>query len=140
MKFLIAGFAFALPWLGYWWMMYSLSGNGRIRGFFLLLLTSYLALIFICMQIDPVYNPEAMIPGSARESTFLVCMAMSAVILFPFYSLGVYIFVLRPVKRPRKRYRFLLLCLLFAVAGLVLLPFLWHSAPIVYPGLLSFPE
>jgi hypothetical protein len=81
-----------------------------------------------------------MIPSSAGQSTFLVCMGMSAVVLFPFYSIVVYYFVLKPTTRPRKRYRFLLLCLFFAAAGLALLPFLWQMAPSIYPGLLSFPE
>ncbi|MEK4325919.1 hypothetical protein MKX70_08575 [Paenibacillus sp. FSL R7-0312] len=140
MDFLIAGAAFALPWLGVWWMLYGLSEDGRIRCFPLLLLFAYLTFVILFLQINPVYNPEAMIPSSAGESTFLVCMGMSAVVLFPFYSAGVYYFVLKPNTRPRKRYRFLLLCLIFAVAGLALLPALWHLAPSIYPGLLSFPE
>jgi hypothetical protein len=67
-------------------------------------------------------------------------MGMSVVVLFPFYSIGVYSFVLKPAVPPAKKYRFLLLCLFFAAAGLALLPFLWHLAPSIYPGLLSFPE
>lgn len=33
-RFLLAGGAFALPWLGVWWMLYGLADNGRIRCFF----------------------------------------------------------------------------------------------------------
>jgi hypothetical protein len=138
--YLIAGGAFALPWLGVWWMLYGLSENGRIHCFPLLLLFAYLTFVVIFLQINPVYNPDAMIPTSAGESTFLVCMGMSVVALFPLYSIGVYYFVLKPATRPRKRYRFLLLCLLFTVVGLALLPFLWHLAPQLYPGLRSFPD
>lgn len=81
-----------------------------------------------------------MIPSSAGEATFIVCMGMSAAVLFPFYSAGVYYFVLKPATRPRKRYRFLLLCSAFSLAGLALLPLLWHLAPGLYPGLLGYPE
>lgn len=121
-------------------MLYGLSEDGRIRWFPLHLLFAYLTFVILFLQINPVYNPDAMIPASAGQSTFLVCMGMSVVVLFPFYSIGVYSFVLKPAARPKKRYRFLLLCLLFAAAGLALLPFLWHLAPSLYPGLLSFPE
>ena len=121
-------------------MLYGLSEDGRIRWFPLLLLFAYLTFVILFLQINPVYNPDAMIPTSAGQSTFLVCMGLSVVVLFPFYSIGVYSFVLKPAARPAKGYRFLLFCLLFAAAGLALLPFLWHLAPSLYPGLLSFPE
>lgn len=138
--FLIAGAAFALPWFGVWWMLSGLSEDGRIRCFPLLVLLAWATLILIFLQIQPAYNPDAMIPSSAGETTFLVSKGMCAVVLFPLYSAGVYYFVLRPAARPRKRYRFLLLCLCSTVIGLALLPFLWHLAPQLYPGLLTFPE
>lgn len=137
--FLLAGGAFALPWLGFWWMLYGLAENGRIRLFPLHLLSSYLPLIGVFLLINPVYYPDAMIPSSAGEMTFFICMAMSAVLLFPFYSIGVYRFVLRPSTKPRKFYRFLLLCSVFAALGLLLLPLLWQLAPCIYPGLSNFP-
>lgn len=138
--YLIAGALFALAWFGVWWMLYVLSGNGRIRCFPLLLLSAYSTFLLLFLQVNPVYNPEAMIPSSAGEATFIVCMGMSAAVLFPFYSAGVYYFVLKPATRPRKRYRFLLLCSVFSIAGLALLPLLWQLAPGLYPGLLGFPE
>ncbi|WNS42720.1 hypothetical protein [Paenibacillus sp. MMS20-IR301] len=140
LSYLLAGGLFALPWLGVWWMLYGLSEDRRIRFFPLLMLFAYLTFVVLFLQVNPAYNPDAMIPTSAGESTFLVCLGMSGVVLFPFYSAGVYHFVLKPAARPRKRYRFLLLCLLFAVIGLALLPLLWQLAPQLYPGLLDFPD
>lgn len=139
--FLIAGAVFALLWLGVWRLLCGLSGDGRLRYFPLLLLTAYAIFVLLFMQLDPVYNPEAMIPGSAGESTFLVCMGMSGLVLFPLYSAGVYYFVLRPSSQPstKRMYRYLLLCLVLAAAGLALLPFLWQLAPRIYPGLLTYP-
>jgi hypothetical protein len=139
-RFLLAGGTFALPWLGVWWMLYGLADNGRIRCFFLHLFFAYVPLVVIFLQLDPVYYPDAMIPSSAGEMTFFVCMAMAAVLLYPFYSIGVYYFVLRPAAPPRKIYRFILLCCLFTLIGLVLLPLLWRMAPHFYPGLADFPS
>lgn len=138
--FLLAGGFFALPWLGVWWMLYGLAENGRIRCFFLHLIFAYVPLVIIFMQINPVYNPDAMIPSSAGETTLVLCMAMSAVVLFPFYSIGVNYFVLRPEAPPRKIYRFILLCAVFALLSLALLPLLWHLAPHLYPAIADFPS
>lgn len=77
-------------------MLYGLADNGRIRCFFLHLFFAYVPLLVIFLQLDPVYYPDTMIPSSAGEMTFFVCMAMAAVLLYPFYSIGVYYFVLRP--------------------------------------------
>ncbi|MEK4061108.1 MULTISPECIES: hypothetical protein [Paenibacillus] len=139
-RFLLAGGAFALPWLGVWWMLYGLADNGRIRCFFLHLFFAYVPLLVIFLQLDPVYYPDTMIPSSAGEMTFFVCMAMAAVLLYPFYSIGVYYFVLRPAAPPRKIYRFILLCCLFVLISLALLPLLWRMAPHFYPGLADFPS
>ncbi|MGN7761991.1 hypothetical protein [Paenibacillus sp. 22594] len=139
-NFLLAGGAFALLWLGYWWMLYGLAEDRHIRLFPLHVLFAYFPLLFFLYQIDPGYDPMAMIVGNAGESTFMVCMAMTLALLFPLYSFGVYYFVLRPAGRPRKRYRFTLLCMVFAVIAIALLPVLWHIAPQLYPGLLEFPN
>ncbi|WP_379147283.1 hypothetical protein [Paenibacillus sp. sgz500992] len=139
-RFLLAGGAFALPWLGVWWMLYGLADNGRIRCFFLHLFFAYAPLVVIFLQLDPVYYPDTMIPSSAGEMTFFVCMAMAAVLLYPFYSIGVYYFVLRPAAPPRKICRFILLCCLFVLISLALLPLLWRMAPHFYPGLADFPS
>lgn len=139
--FLMAGAAFALLWLGVWLLLRGLSGDGRLRYFPLMILTAYAAFVLLFMQLDPVYNPEAMIPGSAGESAFLVCMGMSVLVLFPLYSGGVYYSVLRPSALPgtKRIFRYLLLCLGLAAVGLALLPFLWQLAPSIYPGLLTYP-
>ncbi|WP_019915114.1 hypothetical protein [Paenibacillus sp. HW567] len=138
--FLFAGGAFALPWFGFWWMLHGLAEDKRIRLFPLHVLFAYVPLVVMFLQVDPQYNPNAMIVGSAGESTLFVCMTMAAVLLYPFYSVGIYYFVLRPTAHPRKRYRFILLCMLFAVIAITLLPFLWHLAPRIYPGILEFPS
>lgn len=138
--FLLAGGPFALLWLGVWLMLSGLSETGHIRHFVLHLIAGYAPLAVIFLQINPVYNPDAMIPSSAGETTFFLCMAMAAVILYPFYSIGVYYFVLRPAAPPRKVYRFLLLCCIFAMISLLLLPFLWHLVPHLYPAILDFPN
>lgn len=140
MYMLLAGAAGALPWFGMWWMLWGISDGGRIRLFPLHLLLSWLPLVLALLWLDPQYNPEAMIPGTYGESAAMVCMALAAVLLYPFYAAAVYYGILRP-KAPaaRKALRLLLLCGCFAGIMLMIMPVLWRLAPRLFLGLLTFP-
>ncbi|WP_150270407.1 hypothetical protein [Paenibacillus tepidiphilus] len=137
---LIPAAMYALCWFGVWWMQLEAAGNKQISLFPLRLAAACIPLILLILQIKPSYNPDAMIPYGVGHSILIVCMGWSAVILFPFYSAGVYYFVLKPDMRLRKRYRLLLLLLVFALLALPLLRLLWEIAPSFYPSLLEFPD
>jgi len=139
--FLLTGAPLALIWLGFWWMLYGLAEGGIIRLFYLHLLFAYLPLAGALLLINPAGSPGAMVPTFAGEVTFGISMALTAAVLFPFYSIGVYRFVISAAVSPRwKIGRFLFLCLIFSVIGLGLLAVIWPLAPQLYPGISSFPS
>lgn len=138
--YLIPAAMYALCWFGVWWMQFEAAEDRRISWFPLRLLTACIPLVLLILQIKPSYNPDAMIPYGVGHATLTVCMGWSAVILFPFYSAGVYYFVLKPDMRLRRRYRLLLLLLVFALLALPLLRLLWEIAPSLYPSLLEYPD
>lgn len=139
-QYVLAGGAFALAWYAHWWTLSSHSVTRVIRCFPLQLLLAYVPLLLLFLQINPVYNPDQMIPLTAGEVKFSLCMGMSAVLLFPFYSICAYRFVLRPNAPPSRPVRLLILLISFALIGLGLLPTLWRIAPHLYPGLNNFPN
>ncbi len=137
--YVLAGGALALAWYVYWWILSSHSETRVIRHFPLQLLFAYVPLLLLFSQINPVYNPDQMIPPSSGEIRFLLCMGMSAVLLFPFYLICIYRFVLRVNTAPNRTIRLLLLLISFALIGMGLLCLLWRIVPQLYPELNKFP-
>lgn len=138
-QYLLAGGAFALAWYVYLWILSSHSETGVIRRFPLQLLFAYVPLLLLFLQINPIYNPDQMIPSSSGEIRFFLCMGMSAVLLFPFYPILIYRFALRVNAPPNRTSRLLLLLISFALIGMGLLPLLWRIAPQLYPEINKFP-
>ncbi|WP_151733813.1 hypothetical protein [Paenibacillus tengchongensis] len=137
---LIPAALYALCWFGVWWMQFEAAEDRRISWFPLRLAFACIPLVLLILQISPEYNPDAMIAYGVGHATLIVCMGWSAVILYPFYSAGVYYFVLKPDMRLRRRYRLLILLVLFALLALPLLRVLWEIAPTLYPSLLEYPD
>lgn len=138
--YVLAGGTFALAWYVYWRTLSSHSETRVIRCFPLQLLFAYVPLLLLFLQINPVYNPDQMIPLAAGEVKYFLCLGMSAVLLFPFYSIFTYRFVLHVNASPSRTIRLPLLLISFALIGIGLLPLLWRLAPYLYPELNNFPN
>lgn len=138
-SYLIPAAMYALCWFGVWWMQFEAAEDRRISWFPLRLAVACIPLVLLILQIKPSYNPDAMISYGVGHSILIVCIGWSAVIMFPFYSAGVYYFVLKPDMRLRRRYRLLLLLIVFTLLALPLLRLLWEAAPSMYPSLLEYP-
>jgi hypothetical protein len=80
-----------------------------------------LPLLAVLYFVDPVRNPQAMIPTSRAEITFNLSLIMIAATLSPCYSYMVYRFVILP-DNGKKLAKLAMLWILFSADSLSLLP------------------
>jgi len=136
---LTLGLIYGLVWYVYWWMVNALNSRNQIPAFTAQVLAAWLPLLAVLYFINPVSNPDAMIPISRAEITFNLSLIMTAAALFPCYSYMIYKFVILP-DNGKKFAKPVMLWILFSAASVSLLPVFWELAPSIYQGISDFPH
>jgi hypothetical protein len=125
---IISIFFYAIGWYGFWNMLYH---DGRKQWFYTRVAFGLIPLIALLC----IFRPSPPDPMSMQlvniSNQFIFSTEVTAIILFPLYSIGLYRYVL-PIGIKNSLKNFIFVCLIMLIIGSVIYPIAWNTMQIIY--------